>query len=209
MDSAQIDQELSDLDTTLDRLRVTYEQYFLGFERIEPQKLRKDVERRMGVLRREQLRNTALKFRFQTLVQRLSSLQQHWGRITRQIENGTFKRDVARAAVRFGDDAVKAAGAKLPKKEDPRAAKPAPAAEGTLSAPSAPRMPGGIGVVSMPPPGAALPTPRMGSPLLSARPSNASEDTLRKLQALAENARLRSMTPQPGTHSAAPKKPEK
>ncbi|MEP7126908.1 MAG: MXAN_5187 C-terminal domain-containing protein, partial [Byssovorax sp.] len=30
-------------------------------------------------------------------------MQQHWARVTREIENGTYRRDVARAAARFGE----------------------------------------------------------------------------------------------------------
>ena len=55
------------------------------------------------LLRREQLRNTALRFRFTTLLQRYNTLQQYWARTTREIENGTYRRDVRRAAQRFGE----------------------------------------------------------------------------------------------------------
>jgi hypothetical protein len=111
MDSAELDQFLSEFEERLDRTRALYEQYFSGIEKLEPQIPRKDLERRLQVLRKQQIRNTALRFRFQTLVQRYNTLQQHWQRITREIENGTFKRDLQRAAARFGvDDAMKAAG---------------------------------------------------------------------------------------------------
>ncbi|HYJ09081.1 MAG TPA: MXAN_5187 C-terminal domain-containing protein, partial [Polyangiaceae bacterium] len=85
------------LETRLERLRGLYEQYFLGLEKIEPQVARKDVDRRIDVLRREKIRNTARRFKLQTIVQRYNTFQQYWQRICREIENGTYKRHLLRA----------------------------------------------------------------------------------------------------------------
>jgi hypothetical protein len=96
---AQIDEvtvQLDELDTRLDRLRALYEQYFVGIEKIEPHVQKKDVERRVQTLRKMQLRNTAARFRFQGLVQKYTTYQTYWQRIVRQIEEGTFKRELAR-----------------------------------------------------------------------------------------------------------------
>lgn len=106
MESAEIDSELSEIDVRIDQLRALYEQYFMGMERMEPQKPRQEVERRLKVLRKEQIRNTAQRFKFNVLVQRLNTMQQYWGRVVREIENGTFKRDLVKAAARFGDGAL-------------------------------------------------------------------------------------------------------
>lgn len=93
----EIQHELDELESRLERLRIKYDQYFAGYEKMLPFVQRKDVDRRFQMLHREQMRNTGLKFRFQTLVQRFTLLQTHWGRILRQIEEGTFKRDVVKA----------------------------------------------------------------------------------------------------------------
>ena len=106
MDSAEIDKELEDVETRIDQTRAYYEQYFMGMERVEPQKPRQEIERRIKVLRKEQIRNTAQRFKFNMLVQRFNTLQQYWGRVVREIENGTFKRDVVKAAARFGEGAL-------------------------------------------------------------------------------------------------------
>ncbi len=66
----------------------------MGIERIEPAVPRKDVERKIYALRKEQIRNTALRFRFQMILQRYSTFQSHWQRICREIENGTYKRQL-------------------------------------------------------------------------------------------------------------------
>ncbi len=97
MTPEQIDIALSELETRLDRLRALYEQYFMGIERLEPQVPRKDVERRFHELRKTPFRNTARRFKFQTLSQRYSTMVQYWTRICREIENGTYKRHRLRA----------------------------------------------------------------------------------------------------------------
>jgi hypothetical protein len=102
MDASAVERELGDLETRIERLRALYEQYFMGIEKLEPQIPRKDVERKIQLLRKDQFRNTALRFKFQMLIQRYNTMQQYWARITREIENGTYRRDVMRAAARFG-----------------------------------------------------------------------------------------------------------
>ncbi len=97
MDSAEIETLVNELETRVDRLRALYEQYFMGFERMPPSVPHKDVERRIQVLRKEQIRNTGVRFRFQTMLQRYNTYQTHWQRICRQIEEGTYKRDLLRA----------------------------------------------------------------------------------------------------------------
>ncbi len=93
---------VGELESRVDRLRSLYDQYFCGLEKLEPAVPKKDVERRIAHLRKINLRNTALRFRFTTAVQRYNTYLAHWQRICRQIEEGTYKRDVRRAQERFG-----------------------------------------------------------------------------------------------------------
>jgi hypothetical protein len=93
----ELDVALEELETRLERLRALYEQYFLGFEKIEPAVARKDVDRRIYILRREKIRNTGRRFKLQTLIQRYNTYQQYWQRICREIENGTYRRHLLRA----------------------------------------------------------------------------------------------------------------
>lgn len=129
MDADELDLAISDLETRLERLRSLYEQYFLGIEKIPPQVARKDVDRRIWELRRVKIRNTAKRFKLQTIVQRYNTFQQYWQRILREIENGTYKRHLLRAerttgkstreAPRDQNTPVEAADARA---EDPNAA---------------------------------------------------------------------------------------
>jgi hypothetical protein len=88
---------LSDAEVQLSRIKHLYEQWFQGIERIEPQIPRKQLDRTIHLLRKGQPRNTALRFRFQTLIQRYTTLQTYWRRVGRQIEEGTYRRDLLRA----------------------------------------------------------------------------------------------------------------
>jgi hypothetical protein len=103
MDQRQFEATLSDAEIRLRRLRTLYDQWFHGLERSEPQVQRAEIDRIIMDLRRAQPRNTALRFRFNQLVQRYTSYNTYWQRITRQIEEGTYKRDVLRAKKRFGE----------------------------------------------------------------------------------------------------------
>lgn len=98
---------IGELEERVDRLRNIYEQYFLGFEKLEPTVPRKDVERRVALLRKEQIRNTALRFRFHVVTQKYTTYATHWVRICRQIEEGTYKRHIRKAKARFSDGATR------------------------------------------------------------------------------------------------------
>lgn len=109
MNLQEIEAQVREIEERVDRLRALYEQYFSGIEKLEPLILRKEVDRRLWALRKLQIRNTALRFKLQTIVQRYNTFQQYWARICRDIENGTYHRDVAKAASRFGDAATQTA----------------------------------------------------------------------------------------------------
>jgi hypothetical protein len=102
VENAELEEAINELEVRLERLRALYEQYFLGIEKLEPQIPRKDVDRRIWILRRERVRNTAKRFKLQTLIQRYNTFQQHWQRICREIENGTYKRHLIRVEKQFG-----------------------------------------------------------------------------------------------------------
>jgi hypothetical protein len=112
LSTEEFDVELSELEIRLERLRSLYEQYFVGIEKIEPTVARKDVDRRFWALRKVKVRNTAKRFKLQTLIQRYNTLQQYWMKVCRQIENGTYVRHLARAKRRMAG--VNVSGAPRP-----------------------------------------------------------------------------------------------
>ncbi|MGF1509209.1 MAG: MXAN_5187 C-terminal domain-containing protein [Myxococcota bacterium] len=88
--------ELDALESDLNELRSTYELYFMGIERMEPTIQRDKIRARIRQLREKQPRNTAMKFRMQQIKARLVSFENHWNRVNRAREAGTYRRDLAR-----------------------------------------------------------------------------------------------------------------
>jgi hypothetical protein len=106
VEQTEIEVLVGEAENRVERLRSLYDQYFMGIERIEPQIARKDVERRIQILRRTQIRNTALRFRFQNVLLRYNTFAAHWMRICRQIEEGTYKHHLRKAKDRFDPHAA-------------------------------------------------------------------------------------------------------
>ncbi|MEM1416152.1 MAG: hypothetical protein AAGH15_14690, partial [Myxococcota bacterium] len=97
MKNSEYDAWLGEVSARLDRLKAKYEQYFQGVERTPPADERDKLTRVMRDLQRAQPNNTALKFKYQSLKQRWVTLGMYWDRVVRQIEEGTYYRDVQRA----------------------------------------------------------------------------------------------------------------
>lgn len=97
MEQKHFEALLSDAEVRLRRLKMLYEQWFAGFERTEPAVARKEIDDILQRLKREQIRNTGLRFRLHQLQQRHTTFITYWRRIARQIEEGTYQRDVLRA----------------------------------------------------------------------------------------------------------------
>ena len=95
--SLDIAEVLKELELKIDRLKVLYEQYFMGIEKMEPQVSRKEVTRLMLQLQQQYIRNTAMRFKFNTMLQRWQLYITYWNRTLREIENGTYVRHLQKA----------------------------------------------------------------------------------------------------------------
>jgi hypothetical protein len=93
----EIDEELDELDHNLKRLRVEYDQYFLGILKRPPEVLQGRVQKLIVKYANAKLRKTHHKFRFNQLNSKFQIHRQQWGRTMRQIENGTYKGHLFRA----------------------------------------------------------------------------------------------------------------
>ena len=93
-------EELNALDEGISGLQVLYEKYFLGIDRKPPEQERKRISTMARELRTALIRNTALKFKVNTLFAKLISFERMWDRTLREIEDGTYKRDVFKAKLR-------------------------------------------------------------------------------------------------------------
>jgi hypothetical protein len=92
-----IDARLEEMERKLERMRGLYESFFMGIERSPPEVLRRDVNRQILELQQVPISNASLRFRYQALTQRWVLLITYWNRTMREIEAGTFSRDLAKA----------------------------------------------------------------------------------------------------------------
>jgi hypothetical protein len=115
---AEVEELLDNLDKLLDRLKVMYEQYFLGISKLAPTHLHTDAERKMREIAQIQIRNTGLRYRYATLSQKFGAYNTYWKRTLRQIEQGRYVRNlsrVSRKAAVTGDDIPEEVLAAMPK----------------------------------------------------------------------------------------------
>jgi hypothetical protein len=102
LDESDVDvgEELDALEQLIERCKVLYEQYFMGIQKVAPETLHRQAERRMLKLTQGRIRNTALRFRFTTLSQKYGSYNTYWRRTMRAIEQGRYVKHLAAAARR-------------------------------------------------------------------------------------------------------------
>ncbi|MEM1023339.1 MAG: MXAN_5187 C-terminal domain-containing protein [Myxococcota bacterium] len=89
--------EIERLEKDLDALKATYELFFMGIEKLEPSVQHDALKKRLRAIQERAVRNTGLKFRRQQLKAKFVTLQNHWNRVLREREAGTYRRDIVRA----------------------------------------------------------------------------------------------------------------
>jgi hypothetical protein len=87
-------EEIQLLEARLNELRVAFEKYFAGVEKMEPARLRDEVQRMVRKVGTFHITNTGLKFKRDSIIAQFNTLTQHWNRILKQIEDGTYQRDI-------------------------------------------------------------------------------------------------------------------
>ena len=97
---AAADDELRALESKLNALKLDYERYFLGTRPREPVMLRQEIQKTVTIWANQAIQNTALRFKFNAINSRYQALKRQWDGILRQMEAGTYKRDVFRAKIR-------------------------------------------------------------------------------------------------------------
>ena len=116
---AEVEEMLDNVESLLDRVKVLYEQYFLGIQKQAPAHLHHDIDRKMRDLAQVNIRNTAMRYRLATVQQKFGSYNTYWRRTLRQIENGTYVRSlsrIGRQAARTGDAIPEEILAAMPKR---------------------------------------------------------------------------------------------
>jgi len=85
-------EDIETLAIKVTRLKTEYEQYFANLKKREPLRLREDVEKIIMRYSNVPLTNTALKFKFSSVVSKYIAYKQHWIRVLREIAEGTYHR---------------------------------------------------------------------------------------------------------------------
>lgn len=109
-------EDIEILDGKIIRLKVEYEQYFARILKREPAKLRNEIEKTILSLNARTINNTATKFRLNSIVARYNSYKQHWDRVLRAIEEGTYVRKAEGAEGQGRTPASRPAPAQAPEK---------------------------------------------------------------------------------------------
>jgi len=111
-----IDDDMQLLEAKLKVLKFQYEQYFMGNRPREPQVERAEVSKIVAYWSNLAIRNTASRFKFNTLCQRFFTFRRQWDETCRKIDAGTYEPHVFKAKMRSGgsprvrDTGEKAAG---------------------------------------------------------------------------------------------------
>jgi len=94
-------EELADRATQLEakmiQLKNRYEQYFLGIERKPPSNDRNALHKELDLLRQMLIKNTALKFKLNSMFSRFLSYERLWMKTETDIEEGRYSRELNRA----------------------------------------------------------------------------------------------------------------
>ena len=91
---------LDAVEESIEMLKVSYERYFNGVDRVPPVREHEDVKRAVRDLAKLRGGTTVLRFRAQNLRARLVTYEHYWTRILGMIEKGTFKRVLTESARR-------------------------------------------------------------------------------------------------------------
>jgi hypothetical protein len=96
-DAEEVMRVCAELEVELQELKAQYDQYFLGMERLPPTKHHQRLKKRVLELKNTFVRQTVTKFRVAQLAQKLTTYERLWDRSIKEIEAGTYSRDVFKA----------------------------------------------------------------------------------------------------------------
>jgi hypothetical protein len=94
---SNLEEDLTILENKVKQLKLDYEQYFSGTRPREPQLLRGEVQKTIVRYMANPIKNTAGRFRFNSINSRFQAFKRQWDSILRQIDAGTYKRHVFKA----------------------------------------------------------------------------------------------------------------
>lgn len=93
------EEELEVLSRKLMSLKLAYEQYFLGARPREPGMLAEEVRKMVVVFSNQPIMNTAMRFKFNSIVSRYQAFKRQWTDTLRKIEEGSYSRHQFKAKI--------------------------------------------------------------------------------------------------------------
>jgi len=93
------DEDLELLSRKLMTLKLSYDQYFLGSRPREPVMEASEVSKLVVVYSNEAIKNTAQRFKFNSIVSRYQAFKRQWTDTLRKIEDGTYARHQFKAKI--------------------------------------------------------------------------------------------------------------
>ncbi|MBX7101915.1 MAG: hypothetical protein K1X89_29635, partial [Myxococcaceae bacterium] len=99
-DAAEVMKLCDALEEELAMLRGAYEQYFLGVERRPPTDKHEAIKKKLQQIRNTFVRQTNAKFRVNNLQNKFATYERLWMRTLKEMEDGTYRRDVFKARLR-------------------------------------------------------------------------------------------------------------
>ncbi|MBL8949828.1 MAG: hypothetical protein JNK82_03565, partial [Myxococcaceae bacterium] len=147
--SETLNEEIDGLMDEIEVLRAAYEQYFLGIERKPPTQRHDKLKKRVNLIQTSTVKQTAVKFKAQSLNAKLITYERLWTRTLNEMEQGTYRRDVFKAKLHSKE------------RED---VKPPPPPPEALKGPAKPAAPPAVAA-------AAKPGVTAGAPAAAARPA--------------------------------------
>src|SRR6266536_4606753 len=99
------DEELDRLEEDIRKLKVKYEMFFMGNQKMPPQHERHLVEIYIHELGKQKMRENARRFRYNQLLSRFNQYREMWGRKMREREEGPLDFRRRKAALTEPDEA--------------------------------------------------------------------------------------------------------
>lgn len=97
---ANVEEDLQLLEIRTKQAQQEYERYFLGSRKREPQRARHACQKIIQYYTNVPIRNTALRFKFNSLRSRFFAYRRKWDLTLRKIEEGRYERDLFKAKLR-------------------------------------------------------------------------------------------------------------
>lgn len=168
----EVSKECSEVEEAIAALRMSYEQFFLGLERRPPTVEHNDLKKKLQRMKGLYVRQTALKFRVQSIQAKFVTYERLWARTLQEIEAGTYRRDLYKAKLHQKERKEKKAEAAPPELPDePKTSPEAPGAQG--GPPPRPGAPAAAGKAAAPAPGKAAAAAPAGAPARAPAPGKA------------------------------------